>query len=68
MAGGENVGPLSCWAAIAYSAANREQLDALASFSYHPGVALAGKYAGHFFLGGKGTIRAFKMVPDGAYL
>ncbi len=40
--------------------------NAPASFSYHPGVALAGKYAGHFFLGGKGIIRAFKMVPDGA--
>ena len=40
--------------------------NAPAAFSYQPGTALGGKYAGHFLLGGKGDIRAFKMLPDGA--
>lgn len=40
--------------------------NAPASFSFQPGQALGGKYRGHFFLGGMGGIRAFRMVPDGA--
>lgn len=39
--------------------------NAPASFSWQPGLALGGRYRGHFFLGGMGVIRAFKMVPDG---
>jgi putative membrane-bound dehydrogenase-like protein len=39
--------------------------NAPASFSWQPGLALGGKYRGHFLLGGMGAIRAFKMVPDG---
>jgi hypothetical protein len=40
--------------------------NAPASFSFQPGLALGGKYRGHFFLGGVGDIRAFKIVADGA--
>jgi putative heme-binding domain-containing protein len=40
--------------------------NAPASLSFQPGLALGGKYRGHFFLGGMGAIRAFKMVADGA--
>jgi len=40
--------------------------NAPASFSFQPGLALGGKYKDHFLLGGKGMIRAFKMIPDGA--
>ena len=40
--------------------------NAPASFSFQPGLALGGKYRRHFFLGGLGDIRAFKMVADGA--
>ena len=39
--------------------------NAPASFSWQPGLALGGKYRGHFLLGGMGAIRAFRMVPDG---
>lgn len=40
--------------------------NAPAAFSFQPGTALGGKYRNHFLLGGKGVIRAFEMVPDGA--
>jgi quinoprotein glucose dehydrogenase len=40
--------------------------NAPAAFSYQPGTALGGKYAGHFLLGGQGDIRAFRMEPAGA--
>ena len=40
--------------------------NAPAAFSFQPGTALGGAYRDHFFLGGKGDIRAFRMVPDGA--
>lgn len=40
--------------------------NAPAAFSFQPGTALSGKYKDHFLLGGKGVIRAFEMVPDGA--
>ena len=40
--------------------------NAPASFSFQPGLALGGKYRGHFFVGGVGGIRAIKMVADGA--
>ena len=40
--------------------------NAPASFSFQPGTALGGVYKDHFLLGGKGNIRAFKMVTDGA--
>ena len=40
--------------------------NAPAAFSFHPGVALAGALGNHFFLGGMGNIRAFKMIADGA--
>lgn len=40
--------------------------DAPAAFSFQPGTALGGRYKDHFLLGGKGEIRAFKMVADGA--
>ena len=40
--------------------------NAPAAFSFQPGVALAGAFRNHFFLGGMGNIRAFKMIADGA--
>ena len=40
--------------------------NAPAAFSYQPGSALSGKYAGHFLVGLQGEIRAFRMVADGA--
>jgi len=40
--------------------------NAPAAFSFQPGTALGGIYRDHFFLGGKGDIRAFRMVADGA--
>ncbi|MCE9610174.1 MAG: PQQ-dependent sugar dehydrogenase [Chthoniobacter sp.] len=40
--------------------------NAPAAFSFQPGTALGGKYRDHFLLGGLGSIRAFKMAPDGA--
>jgi putative heme-binding domain-containing protein len=40
--------------------------NAPASFSYQPGQALGGNFRGHFLLGGVSSIRAFKMVADGA--
>ena len=40
--------------------------NAPASFSFQPGAALGGKYQNHFFLGGRGEIRAFQMFADGA--
>jgi len=40
--------------------------NAPAAFSFQPGTALGGKYRDHFLLGELGSIRAFKMIPDGA--
>lgn len=40
--------------------------NAPAAFSFQPGAALGGKYAGHFLVGLDGEIRAFRMVADGA--
>ena len=40
--------------------------NAPAAFSFQPGTALGGAYRDHFFLGGKGDIRAFRMIADGA--
>lgn len=40
--------------------------NAPAAFSFQPGAALGGKYSGHFLVGLKGEIRAFRMVADGA--
>jgi len=40
--------------------------NAPAAFSFQPGTALGGAYRDHFFLGGKGDIRAFRMTADGA--
>lgn len=40
--------------------------NAPAAFSFQPGTALGGKYKDHFLIGGQGSIRAIKMVPDGA--
>ncbi len=40
--------------------------NAPAAFSFQPGTALGGKYKDHFLIGGLGSIRAIKMLPDGA--